>query len=196
MPRTYVALDLEATGMHPERDEVIEIGAVKFRDGQIIGRWESLVRPSQPVPYRVTQLTGIKNSDVARAPHIGQIAPALIRFVGDSPIIGQSISLDMAMLARAGIVLRNVVWDTFELATLLVPEAAVYNLRSVAERLGIPADGERAHRALADAELTMRVFLALRERIEELPLEVLSEITRSTARSDWQLSLLFQEVEH
>jgi DNA polymerase-3 subunit epsilon/ATP-dependent DNA helicase DinG len=196
MPRTYVALDLEATGMHPERDEVIEIGAVKFRDGQIVGRWESLVRPSQPVPYRVTQLTGIKNSDVARAPHISQIAPALIRFVGDSPIIGQSISLDMAMLARAGIVLRNVVWDTFELATLLVPEAAVYNLRSVAERLGIAADGERAHRALADAELTMRVFLALRERIEELPLEVLGEITRSTARSDWQLSLLFQEIEH
>jgi DNA polymerase-3 subunit epsilon/ATP-dependent DNA helicase DinG len=182
--------------MHPERDEVIEIGAVKFRDGQITGRWESFVRPTQPIPYKVTQLTGIKNSDVARAPHIHQVAPALIRFVGDSPIIGQSILLDMAMLARAGIKLPNAAWDTFELATLLVPEAAVYNLRAVAARLGIPVDEERAHRALADAELTMRVFLALRERIEELPLEVLSEINRSTARSDWPLRLLFQEVEH
>src|SRR4051812_41620952 len=56
--RTYIAMDLEATGMQPERDEVIEIGAVKFRDGQVIGRWGSFVRPSQAVPYKVTQLTG------------------------------------------------------------------------------------------------------------------------------------------
>jgi DNA polymerase III epsilon subunit-like protein len=75
MARTYIALDLEATGMRPDRDEVIEIGAVKFRDGEVVDRWESFVRPSQPVPYKVTQLTGIKWSDVARAPHIGQVAP-------------------------------------------------------------------------------------------------------------------------
>ncbi|HYO48907.1 MAG TPA: 3'-5' exonuclease, partial [Chloroflexia bacterium] len=131
MSRSYIALDLEATGMHPERDEVIEIGAVKFRDGQVVDRWESYVRPSQPVPYKVTQLTGIRTSDVARAPKIGDVSPALIRFVGDSPIIGQSVELDMAMLARAGVRLKNVQWDTFELATLLVPEAAVYNLRAV-----------------------------------------------------------------
>ncbi|HET6261078.1 MAG TPA: 3'-5' exonuclease, partial [Chloroflexia bacterium] len=195
MSRSYIALDLEATGMHPERDEVIEIGAVKFRDGQVVDRWESYVRPSQPVPYKVTQLTGIKTSDVARAPQIGQVAPALIRFVGDSPIIGQSVELDMAMLARAGVRLKNVQWDTFELATLLVPEAAVYNLRAVAQKLGVDLEEGQAHRALADAELTMRVFLALRERIEDLPLEVVSEISRSTARSDWPLRLLFQELE-
>jgi DNA polymerase-3 subunit epsilon/ATP-dependent DNA helicase DinG len=196
MPRTYIALDLEATGMQPDRDEVIEIGAVKFRDDQILDRWESFVRPSQPVPYKVTQLTGIKWSDVARAPNIGQVATSLAQFLGDSPIIGQSVELDMAMLDRAGVKLKNVSWDTFELATLLVPEAAVYNLRSVASKLGIDGLNGRAHRALADAELTMRVFNALRERIEELPLEVLSDINRSTARSDWPLRLLFQEVEH
>jgi DNA polymerase III epsilon subunit family exonuclease len=196
MSRSYIALDLEATGMHPERDEVIEIGAVKFRDGQVVDRWESYVRPSQPVPYKVTQLTGIRTSDVARAPKIGEVAPALVRFVGDSPIIGQSVELDMAMLARAGVRLKNVQWDTFELATLLVPEAAVYNLRAVAQKLGVDLEEGQAHRALADAELTMRVFLALRERIEDLPLEVVSEISRSTARSDWPLRLLFQELEH
>jgi Rad3-related DNA helicase/DNA polymerase III epsilon subunit-like protein len=196
MSRTYIALDLEATGMQPDRDEVIEIGAVKFRDGQIVDRWESFVRPSQPIPYKVTQLTGIKASDVARAPGMGQVAHAFTRFVGDLPIIGQSVELDLAMLARGGIRLQNVPWDTFELATLLVPEAAVYNLRSVASKLGIDLDEGRAHRATADAELTMQVFLALRERIEELSLEVLSEIGRATARSDWPLRLLFQEVEH
>ncbi len=196
MSRAYIALDLEATGMQPERDEVIEIGAVKFLDGRIIDRWESFVHPSQPVPYKVTQLTGIKSSDVARAPHIGQVGPDFIRFVGDSPVIGQSVELDLAMLARAGIKLKNVAWDTFELATLLVPEAPVYNLRSVARKLGIDPEEKRAHRAVADAELTMRVFLALRLRIEELSFEVLSEIGRATARSDWPLRLLFQEVEH
>src|SRR3982751_762381 len=103
MARTYIAFDLEATGMQPERDEVIEIGAVKFRDGEIIDRWESFVRPSQPVPYKVTQLTGIRDTDVRRAPQIAQVAPDFIKFMGDSPVIGQSVELDLAMLARGGI---------------------------------------------------------------------------------------------
>ena len=182
--------------MHPDRDEILEIGAVKFRDGVVLDRWESLVRPQQQIPYKVTQLTGLRWSDVARAPTISQVVPNLTRFVGDSPIIGQSIEFDLAMLARAGARLKNVAWDTFELATLLVPEAAVYNLRSVAEKLGVEEQETQTHRALADAELTMHVFNALRERIEDIPLEVLSEINRSTARSLWPLRLLFQDVEH
>jgi DNA polymerase-3 subunit epsilon/ATP-dependent DNA helicase DinG len=182
--------------MHPDRDEILEIGAVKFRDGEVLDRWESLVRPQQQIPYKVTQLTGLRWSDVARAPNISQVVPNLTRFVGDAPIIGQSIEFDLAMLARAGARLKNVAWDTFELATLLVPEAAVYNLRSVAEKLGVEEQETQTHRALADAELTMHVFNALRERIEDIPLEVLSEINRSTARSLWPLRLLFQDVEH
>ncbi|MDQ6693066.1 MAG: exonuclease domain-containing protein [Chloroflexota bacterium] len=182
--------------MNPERDEIIEIGAVKFGDGRPIERWESLVRPSQPVPYKVSQLTGIRSSDVARAPHLNQVAAAFTRFVGDLPIIGQSVELDLAMLARAGVKLKNISWDTFELATLLVPEAAVYNLRAIAKKLGVEDDEGRSHRATADAELTMRVFLALRERIEEMPLEVLSEIGQATTRSDWPLRHLFREVEY
>src|SRR3954447_20623208 len=196
MVRTYIAFDLEATGMQPERDEVIEIGAVKFSGDKVLDRWESFVRPSQAIPYKVTQLTGIRQTHVARAPLMREVAPAFIRFVGDSPIIGQSVQLDLAMLARGGVALNNVAWDTFELATLLVPEAAVYNLRAVAAKLGIDPAENRAHRATADAELTMRVFLALRSRIEDLPLEVLSEIGQATGHSDWPLRHLFQEVEH
>ncbi len=182
--------------MQPGKDEVIEIGAVKFRDGHIVDRWESFVRPSQQIPYKVAQLTGITWNDVARAPHMNQVAPALARFVGDSPIIGQSVELDMAMLAHGGVKLTNVQWDTFELATLLMPEAAVYNLRAIAQKLGIDPEKLKVHRALSDAELTMWVFMALRNRIEDIPLEVLSDIGRSTARSEWPLRLLFQEVEH
>lgn len=194
--RTYIALDLEATGMHPDRDEVIEIGAVKFRDGKIVGRWESFVRPSQPIPYKVTQLTGIKMGDVARAPSIKEVTQDFLKFLGDSPVIGQSVELDLAMLAKGGIQVRNVSWDTFELATLLVPEAAVYNLRAIADKLGVKVDTRRAHRATADAELTMDVFLALRERIEDIPLEVLAEIGKATERSEWPLRHLFREVEY
>lgn len=182
--------------MHPDRDEVIEIGAVKFRDGRIVDRWESFVRPNQPIPYKVTQLTGIRGIDVARAPSIQALANDFIKFVADYPIIGQSVELDLAMLNRGGIKLRNISWDTFELATLLVPEAAVYNLRAIAEKLGVTIDTKRAHRAVADAELALNVFLALRERIEEIPLEVLAEIGKATERSDWPLKHLFREVEY
>jgi DNA polymerase III epsilon subunit-like protein len=191
--RIYVALDTEATGLRSDSDEVIEIGAVKFRDGQILERWESFIRPNQPIPYKVTALTGISWADVQRAPTLFAVAPALLRFVGDCYIVGHSIEIDLQLLHRQGVRTRNRAYDTFELATLLLPEVPVYNLVGVAAALSIPAPVQ--HRALADAELAMYVFEALVGRLHELPVEVLAEINRATASSEWPLRFLFQEVE-
>ncbi len=193
MGRTYVALDTEATGLRADSDEIIEVGAVKFRDGQILDRWESFIRPSQPIPYKVSVLTGITWPQVQHAPRLFDVAPALLRFLGDCCIIGHSIEIDLQLLHRQGVRTRNRAYDTFELATLLLPDLPVYNLVGVAAALNVPAPVQ--HRAQADAVLAMHVFEALVARLGELPLEVLAEINRATASSDWPLRFLFQEVE-
>ena len=194
MGRTYIALDTEATGLRADSDEIIEVGAVKFRDGQVLDRWQSFIHPAQPIPYKITALTGITWNDVKRAPALYVVAPALLRFVGDCPIVGHSIEIDLALLKRQGVQMRNRAFDTFELATLLLPEVPVYNLGGVATALHLPLPTQ--HRAVADAELAMRVFEALVARLYELPVEVLAEINRATAASDWPLRTLFHEVEH
>ena len=66
MPRTYVALDLETTGLQAERDAIIEIGAVKFRGDQVLDTWSSLVNPNRPLPHKIERLTGISASQVER----------------------------------------------------------------------------------------------------------------------------------
>src|SRR3954447_8531750 len=91
--------------------------------------------------------------------------------------------------ARAG-ASPNRRYDTFELATLLLPEVPVYNLAGVARALGVEVPHQ--HRALADAELAMNVFRALVARLEELPLEVLAEINRAIGGGDWPLRPLLQ----
>ena len=117
----YVALDLEATDMHPERGEIIELGAIKFTDERIVDRWSATVRPRGPVPFAITQLTGITKDEVRRAAPFAAVAPALTAFLRTHPIVGQSVWLDVAMLRAAGLTLANPIYDTFELATLTLP---------------------------------------------------------------------------
>ncbi len=193
MGRIYIALDTEATGLRAESDEIIEIGAVRFRDGQILDRWQTFVRPSQPLPYKITALTGITAADVRGGPPLYKVAADLIRFVGDNPIVGHSIDIDLAMLKRQGVPLRNRAYDTFELATLLLPEVPVYSLAAVAAALGIQRPMQ--HRAVADSEMTMGVFEALLGRLADLPPQVLSEINQAAAGSEWPLRGLFADME-
>ena len=120
MPRTYVALDLETTGLSPDRDAIIEIGAVKFRDDQVLDTWSSLVNPQRPIPYKIEQLTGITSREVSRAPTIESLLEPLRRFVGRHPLVGHNIvNFDLKILRRYRLFLDNLPIDTFELAGIL-----------------------------------------------------------------------------
>ncbi len=179
----YVALDLEATDMHPERGEIIELGAIKFTDERIVDRWSATVRPRGPVPFAITQLTGITKDEVRRAAPFAAVAPALTAFLRTHPIVGQSVWLDVAMLRAAGLTLANPIYDTFELATLTLPGLPAYSLRQIAARLAVELPVE--HRALADAAVTVEVFRKLVDRLLEFDPETIGEIARllTTAKS-------------
>lgn len=191
---TYVALDLETTGLNPDRDAIFEIGLVRFRGNEILEKPRSwLVNPGRPLPAYITQLTGVTNRDLASKPSLSAVLPEVWGFIGDYPVVAHNAPFDLAFLRRAGLNLTQPAIDTFELASILFPNASSYSLGALAKRLGIEA-GE-AHRAEADALCVARLLPALVEVAARLPLPTLAEIVRLARTSDWSLRPIFEAAE-
>src|SRR5690606_9165860 len=141
-----VAIDLETTGLDPLNDAIIEVGALRFRDGEVLDEFSTLIDPDRPIPHLITNITGIRTQDVAGAPRIASIIPRLREFIGDAPIIGHNVGFDIAFLNRQGILQNNPRIDTYDLASILLPCAPRYSLGSLASDIDI--DLTNAHRAL------------------------------------------------
>ncbi len=193
MTQIYIALDLELTGLDPVRDEIIEIGAVAFDRRRELGRFQALVKPSIPLPLQTERLTGIRRQDLARAQPFSVVKDKLAEFIGANPIVGQSSPRDVEAMARQGLVLKNPTYDTFDLASILLPDLPSYTLAAIAERLGVTVGG--VHRALADAIISKDVFLALLDKAAALDARTLAEIVQLTSVTDWPLKAVFRELE-
>lgn len=187
-----VALDLETTGLHAEQDAVMEIGAVKFAGGETVDTFEALVAPGIPIPYRIQRLTGITPARVRGAPPLAEVVPALRAFLGDLPLVGHSVPFDAAFLRRAGVARRNPLIDTYELASALLPDLPSYTLAAVGSALGLSSP--TYHRALADAELSRDVFLALMERLDGLDAAALEALGRLATPDDWTPGYLIRHA--
>src|SRR5262245_42051830 len=98
MDRVYVALDVETTGFEAGVDEIIEIGAVKFRRDEVLEHFQQFIKPRHSLPLKITRLTGIGEDDLADAPRFSEIAPDLVRFVKSYPLVGHSVGFDLRML--------------------------------------------------------------------------------------------------
>lgn len=161
MPRTYVAIDLETTGLDPERDRITEVAAVRFTDaGEVVETFQSFVNPGRAVPRFIESMTGVTTAMVRDAPPLGEIAPRLIEFIAEGPVVGQNVGFDLGYLRRAGVALDVPAFDTARLSRILLPQLGTRGLADLAQALGIEV-GE-VHRALPDAELAAQVFLQLR----------------------------------
>jgi DNA polymerase-3 subunit epsilon/ATP-dependent DNA helicase DinG len=190
----YVALDLETTGLEPSSDAIIEVAAVKFdQQGVVQETFSTLVNPGRPIPYRIQTLTGIAPEEVAEAPPMDAVAPRLQQFIADHPIVGQNVlGFDLRFLAVAGLSHSAVVYDTLELAVLLLPLLGQYSLSALTRHFDIPMP--RHHRALADAQAAREVFLALRAHAASLPPPILAEAARLAAVGRWPWRSFFAEV--
>src|SRR3954454_5706668 len=193
MDRTFVAIDVETTGLEAGTDEIIEVAAVKFTGDTVLETFQKLIKPHHSLPLKIARLTNISDEMLADAPRFSEVAPELVRFVKSYPLVGHSVGFDLKMLQAQGMRFPQPAYDTFDLATLLMPRAPAYRLSALAAAIGITH--EEAHRALADADATRQVFLHLLKRIEALDLHELSEINRLTAKLEWPLRDLFGEVE-
>ncbi len=161
MGRIYVAVDLETTGLDPNKDTIIELGAARFRDGEVLEEFSQVVNPGRRIPQNIQQLTGITQAEADRAPSLSSVANAFRTFIGDHPLVGHNVSFDAAFLESHNLYRFNQKLDTWELAVILMPGLPSYKLGRIAADLGI--DLENAHRAFDDAEATMRIFEIFRE---------------------------------
>ncbi len=189
-PQVCVSIDLETTGLSADNDRIIEVGAVKFHGRDVIETFQRLVNPGRSVPEFVTLLTSISDSDLEPAPRFEEIAEELSTFIGDLSIVGQNVRFDINFLNRAGLNPPGPVFDTLELSRLLRPSATSHSLGELVAELKISNDNP--HRALADAEATMGVFLAFWDALLDLSAETLSAARMLALRAQgaWDVGTL------
>lgn len=190
---SFVAIDLELTPSSGDQQRIIEIAAARFRDGVLEDTFSTLVNPGCDLDPQVEALTGIRQDDLDTAPPINLVLPRFISFVGDDLLIGQSINFDLESLSRSGVDLGNPCYDTFEMASILLPGLSSYDLATIGRSLGV--EPEREHRAMGDALVTGRVFIAMVDQAGRLDLKILTQINALAAQlRDWPLSLLFADL--
>lgn len=187
---SFVAVDIETTGLDRERDAIIEIGAVKFGGNRVEAEWSSLVNPKRHIPEFITKLTGIEDAMVREAPTLQGVIRQLESFIGDSPIVGHNIRFDLGFLQRQIPLALNEIIDTYELASVLLPTAGRYNLGALIKELGIPLPAP--HRALPDATATHALYTRLLELARGLPVELLLEIQRLSEPIKWDAGYIFE----
>ena len=102
----FTAIDIETTGLDPKTDKIIEIGAIKVRNGQIEEEFESLVSPGRCLEEVIVQLTGINEEMLRDAPMPAEVIPKLIEFVGEDVILGHSVLFDYSFLLFCYILIR------------------------------------------------------------------------------------------
>ncbi|HEX6032509.1 MAG TPA: exonuclease domain-containing protein, partial [Tepidiformaceae bacterium] len=186
--KSFVALDVETTGLDPERDRITEVGAVRCdAEGRVLETFESLVNPGREIPLFIEQLTGVTNELVRGAPPLESIAPKLMEFVGEGPIVGQNIGFDLACLRREGLRFETKAVDTASLSRLLLPEKADVDrekrgLQQLAATLGVEAGVH--HRALPDARTAAAIFVALLRRAGDLPTVTRLQLARLVSITD------------
>ena len=173
---SIVALDIETTGLDAVSDSIIEIGAIRFNKRRIEDEFSTLINPGRTIPSFITKLTGITNAMVRSSPTIDDVLQELEDFVADLPILGHNIQFDLSFFKEFGLFRYNDALDTYDMASVLLPNAGRYNLGALGLYFGIPIPA--THRALDDARVTYGIFTRLFDRAMELPLNLLSEIAR------------------
>ncbi|MFB6280109.1 MAG: DEDD exonuclease domain-containing protein [Salinibacter sp.] len=168
---TFVVTDVETTGTSADEGRILEIGAVKVRDGTVVDRYQHLVNPEQAVPGRITKLTGITTGMVFEAPPVGDVLPEYLEFLGGGILVAHNLTFDQsflnAELERTGRdPLSNETLCTVRLARRLLPGLDSKGLSRLTQFYDIDVDGR--HRALGDAEATS---LVLRRFLSQLAFE-------------------------
>ena len=175
----FVVLDVEAVHDRKTPARVIEIGAYRVRNGEILDAFETLVNPETSVPRFVTSLTGISTDMLTAAPKFADIAEPWLQFIGEAVLVAHNSSFDLPLLNREiarvfpGYRLINCDLCTVDLARRLVPQIESYKLDSLAAYFGFEIS--RRHRAADDALATARIFLELLSELSRHGIGTISE---------------------
>lgn len=169
-PNDFIVLDLETTGLDPYYNEIIEIAALKIRNGVISDTFETLIKPNQDISDFITNLTGISNEMVNNAPCLSEVLPQIFDFISDDIILGHNINFDINFLYDDFDYffkkpLSNNFIDTMRLSRKAFPNLPHHRLIDIAEYFNISPNGY--HRALQDCQTTYECFLKIKEYVFE-----------------------------
>ena len=177
---TYVVFDLETTGLSNRLDEIIEFGAVKMKNREVIDRKQMFINPKRTIPAHITRLTHISQSDVDSAKPIEECIDDLLEFIGDAILVAHNATFDVGFMNAAcrktgRPEMKNPVIDTLPLAQAIL-DLKRYKLGAVCRHYGVAYDGEGAHRADYDAEVLSQVLCHIMNSMsEEATLDTLQD---------------------
>jgi DNA polymerase-3 subunit epsilon/CBS domain-containing protein len=178
-----IVLDTETTGLDPAKARIVEIGAVRLRNGKIADEsLRRLVRPDRPIPAASSAIHGIDDRAVADAPAFAELWPELSALIEGAVVIGHTLGFDLAVLKgeceRAGLPWqRPRMLDTRLLAEVAAPDLAGFSLDQLAAWLGVEVT--QRHSAPADALVTAKIFCALVPKLREGGIRTLAEAERA-----------------
>jgi DNA polymerase-3 subunit alpha (Gram-positive type) len=165
MENSYIALDLETTGLDPKTERIIEIGAVRIENGLETAQFHTMVNPHRVLEERIVELTGITDEMLKDAPDIVDILPELLEFCGELPLLGHHVIFDYSFIKRAavnaGLAFERSGIDTLKLCRCFMPGPEKKNLEAACRYYGI--DRKQSHRALDDARDAHRLYRKLME---------------------------------
>lgn len=160
-PKNYTVIDLETTGLDPERELIIEFAAIKVRNGIVADTFQSLCDPGFPIPPVIENLTGITTEMVRFCPNPRCVLPDFLDFVGDDYILGHNVLFDIRFIAKSAGVFDNCYIDTMKIFRKLHPELSHHRLSDMVSFYGKHNDS--AHRALSDCYATQACFESMKK---------------------------------
>jgi len=165
MINSYIALDLETTGLNPSTDRIIEIGAAKVINGTIVSTYSTLVNPQIPINFKINKLTGIDSKMLENQPLIEDIIEDFVKYTEDMPILGHNIIFDFSFLKKAAVnnklTFEKEGIDTLKMARRMLPHLEHKGLEYLCSYFSI--DPQNSHRAMDDAISAMKVYEKLYE---------------------------------
>ncbi|MCR5608596.1 MAG: PolC-type DNA polymerase III [Lachnospiraceae bacterium] len=175
---TCVVFDIETTGFGPINDQIIEIGAIKVKNGEIIDRYSTFINPLIPIPLKIEKLTGINDEMVKDARLISEVIREFLDFCEGCVLVAHNAGFDTGFIRKKaefeGIKTDFTVVDTVAFARSLLPHLSNFKLDTVANDLNVSL--ENHHRAIDDATATAEIFLKLCSKAKEKGVNTLEEL--------------------
>ena len=185
----YVVFDTETTGFYVGSDQMIEIGAVKIKDGEILDRFDEFIDPKRPLPQKIVDLTCITDEMLAGHDSEEEVTKRFLEWTGDLPMVAHNAKFDIGFISAAcgkydlG-EFKNTVLDTMSMARMLHPEWPNHKLTTLVRRYKIEWDEDAHHRADYDAEGTAHAFHKMCEELDSRNIETTTKLFNSVDTSE------------
>ena len=186
----YVVFDTETTGFNAANgDSMIEIGAVKIKNGKITDRFDELINPGRHIPKRITDITNIDDDMVKDCPSEEEVTKKFLKWTGKSPMVAHNARFDISFIEMSMKKynlgkFENTVIDTLELSRALDQGFARHSLSALVKRYNVPFDEESHHRGDYDAEATALVFHKMIQKLVSMNFEKISDLDKLISKDE------------